>query len=223
MGSLVQLLVIPITIDHLVRGKCVSDFNPLAYLVRACNIIIFETHIKGRYLQHFLWNCSHVRPRSPPWWSVDSGSIRQQAIAWAIVDPDLYHHMASLGHNDLKVVPTIKLPITFMNKSLKMRLGERHGTPLMMLTLFQIMAWCQQTSRPYMGQCWLTCRHVASLGNKMLNICISYHSLLPRTQQTMLLGSSQRHILPGCRYIPIIGILWIDHEDWNRILIHFVL
>ena len=28
--------------------------------------------------------------------------LRQQAIAWANVDPDLCHHMASLGHNELK-------------------------------------------------------------------------------------------------------------------------
>ena len=27
--------------------------------------------------------------------------MRQQAITWTIADPDLNHHMASLGHNDL--------------------------------------------------------------------------------------------------------------------------
>ena len=30
------------------------------------------------------------------------GAIRQQAITWANVDPDLCRHMASLGHNELK-------------------------------------------------------------------------------------------------------------------------
>ena len=29
------------------------------------------------------------------------GAIRQQAITWANVDPDLCHHMVSLGHNEL--------------------------------------------------------------------------------------------------------------------------
>ena len=29
------------------------------------------------------------------------GAVRQQAITWAIVDPDLCRHMASLGHNEL--------------------------------------------------------------------------------------------------------------------------
>ena len=27
--------------------------------------------------------------------------LRQQAITWADVDPDLYHFMASLSHNEL--------------------------------------------------------------------------------------------------------------------------
>ena len=31
------------------------------------------------------------------------GAVMQQAIAWGIVDTDLYHHMASLGHNDLNI------------------------------------------------------------------------------------------------------------------------
>ena len=30
------------------------------------------------------------------------GAIRQQAITWANVDPDLCRHVASLGHNELK-------------------------------------------------------------------------------------------------------------------------
>ena len=32
------------------------------------------------------------------------GALRQQAITWANVDPDLCHHMASLGNNELKQV-----------------------------------------------------------------------------------------------------------------------
>ena len=31
----------------------------------------------------------------------DKCAIRQQATTWANVDPDLCHHMASLGHNEL--------------------------------------------------------------------------------------------------------------------------
>ena len=35
------------------------------------------------------------------WWL---GAIRQQAITWANVDPDLCHHMASLSQNELKAL-----------------------------------------------------------------------------------------------------------------------
>ena len=32
------------------------------------------------------------------------GSVRQQAITWANVDPDLCHHMASLGYYELNML-----------------------------------------------------------------------------------------------------------------------
>ena len=35
------------------------------------------------------------------WWSVNIGSGNGWAITWASVDPDLCHHMVSLGHNEL--------------------------------------------------------------------------------------------------------------------------
>ena len=34
------------------------------------------------------------------WFSLWLGAIRQQAITWANVNPDLCRHMASLGHNE---------------------------------------------------------------------------------------------------------------------------
>ena len=38
---------------------------------------------------------------SQNWFRQWLGAIRQQVITWANVDPDLRHHMASLGHNEL--------------------------------------------------------------------------------------------------------------------------
>ena len=35
------------------------------------------------------------------------GAVRQQAITWANVDPELCHHMTSLGHYELKNIPGI--------------------------------------------------------------------------------------------------------------------
>ena len=31
------------------------------------------------------------------------GVVRQPAITWANVDPDVCHHMVSLGHNELRL------------------------------------------------------------------------------------------------------------------------
>ena len=38
---------------------------------------------------------------SQHWFRKWLGAVRQQATTWANVDPDLCHHMASLGHNGL--------------------------------------------------------------------------------------------------------------------------
>ena len=62
----------------------------------------FLTHIKVRFLEHFLSNLPQVNATRPQWWLVNIGSgkgFRQQAITWTTVDPDLCHHMASLDHN----------------------------------------------------------------------------------------------------------------------------
>ena len=55
-----------------------------------------------------LVNGSQVNATEHLWWYVSQhcfrqwpGAIRQQAITWAKVDPDLCCHMALLGHNDL--------------------------------------------------------------------------------------------------------------------------
>ena len=34
----------------------------------------FQTYIKVRYLEHFMWNCSHVIATRPHWWLVSIGS-----------------------------------------------------------------------------------------------------------------------------------------------------
>ena len=53
---------------------------------------------------HLLWNCPNMNVTGLHWWSVNIGSgngLVQLAITWANVDPDLYCHLASLGHNEL--------------------------------------------------------------------------------------------------------------------------
>ena len=41
---------------------------------------------------------------SQHWFRQWLGAIRQQAITWTNVDPDIFHHMASPGHNELKAM-----------------------------------------------------------------------------------------------------------------------
>ena len=58
-------------------------------------------------------SCSQVNAIEHIWWQVNIGSgnadgldaIRQQAISCANIDPDMYCHMASLGHTELSHQP----------------------------------------------------------------------------------------------------------------------
>ena len=42
-------------------------------------------------------------------WCLMLGAVRQQAITWANVDPDLCCHMASLGHNELDLFEFLQI------------------------------------------------------------------------------------------------------------------
>ena len=65
---------------------------------------IFETQMKVRYLEHFLWNCPHVNATRPHWWVVNIGAgngLVPSGITWANVDSDLCCQMPSQGHKEL--------------------------------------------------------------------------------------------------------------------------
>ena len=70
-------------------------FNSLPPGRRGCNLYMsnFQTHIKDKYLEHFLWNSNHVNATRPQWWLVDNASgngdtdlgqhwLRQWLVAW---------------------------------------------------------------------------------------------------------------------------------------------
>ena len=51
-----------------------------------------------------MWNWCQVKTTDPHQWEVNIGLgnvARQQAITWTNIDSDLWHHMASPGHNEL--------------------------------------------------------------------------------------------------------------------------
>ena len=69
----------------------------------------FQVHFSDWWLGHLSWNFFQVNVFGLHWWWVNIfsgnirlGALRQQAITWANVDPDLCRHMASLVHNELK-------------------------------------------------------------------------------------------------------------------------
>ena len=80
-----------------------AQFNSLACGRCWCNLWLIISHIKGRYVEHFLWNCHHVNATKPRWWLVTIDSGNGLVPPGAIVDPDICHQMASLGQNELKL------------------------------------------------------------------------------------------------------------------------
>ena len=69
-----------------------------------CNLWLIISHIKGRYVEHFLWNCHHVNATRPRWWLVNIDWGNGLVPPGAIVDPDICHQMASLGQNQQRVL-----------------------------------------------------------------------------------------------------------------------
>ena len=77
--------------NSLAPGRCGSNFKNTCYKL-----------ISWAFCQIALrWMSQNTMMISQHWFSSWLGAVRQQAITWANVDPDLWHHMASLGHNEL--------------------------------------------------------------------------------------------------------------------------
>ena len=76
-------------INSLTPGRCIKSLKYSIWYLSAD-------------VTHFLWNCIVVDANNKPIF-VRSwlGAVRQQAITWANIDPDLCHHMASLDHIEL--------------------------------------------------------------------------------------------------------------------------
>ena len=77
---------------------------PLEDVVEVLNQ--FQTGIKDRYLEHFLWNHSQLNATRSHWYLVNIGSGNGLVLSGnkPLPEPmltDLYCHMTSLGHNEL--------------------------------------------------------------------------------------------------------------------------
>ena len=88
---------------HLV---CMYIYTYMWYLLPVCTISNFQTHIKDRYLQHFLWNCPQVNATLYHRWLTNIGSSNgllssgNNPFTWANVGTDLCHHVISLDSNE---------------------------------------------------------------------------------------------------------------------------
>ena len=90
--------------------------------------------------------------KSQNWFSQWLGAIRQQAISWTNVDPDLCCHMALLGNNSFsyyKLQFGAATELTHWGLVMPIR-RQRSGS-----TLAQVMVWCLMAPRHYLNQCWL--------------------------------------------------------------------
>ena len=65
-----------------------------------------QTHIKGKYLEHFMCHCPQVNTTSHQWWLVMICFRQEQVITWMNVDPDIWRQQATihLGRDSHEVV-----------------------------------------------------------------------------------------------------------------------
>ena len=79
-----------VCLNSLAHGWCCSNSIK-------CNI---RAHVTDEFHEH-LWNYSQVNTTEYLWWEVNNGAVKQQAITWSNVDPDLCRRMASQGQKAL--------------------------------------------------------------------------------------------------------------------------
>ena len=82
-------------VNSLGFGRCGNNFNS----------VISEHMLQIKFMTTVvLWGECHRTSLmiSQHWFRYWLGAVRQQANTWLNVDTDLCHHMASLGHNELK-------------------------------------------------------------------------------------------------------------------------
>ena len=81
---------------------------PLGNLNEIFRHVIFKQDFSDWWLRHLLWNCLNMNVTGLHWWSVNFGSGNglvpsgNKPLPEPMFDPDLCHHMAWLGHNELR-------------------------------------------------------------------------------------------------------------------------
>ena len=85
----------------------------------------FKANSRDWWVRYPLWNCSHVNGTGTHWWIVKMGSGNglvpsgNKSLILVNIDPDLCRHMASLGHNEIKLALPSQWPTFMITTSLK--------------------------------------------------------------------------------------------------------
>ena len=85
----------------------------------------FKANSCDWWVRYPLWNCSHVNGTGTHWWIVKIGSGNglvpsgNKSLILVNIDPDLCRHMASLGHNEIKLALPSQWPTFMITTSLK--------------------------------------------------------------------------------------------------------
>ena len=78
--------------------------------------LVISKSISSLHILGIFWNYSQMNATRRHWWFVNMVQVmvccRQQAITWAIVDPDLCCHKVSLSHNGSILVNFLPNPHT---------------------------------------------------------------------------------------------------------------
>ena len=124
------------------------------------------------------WNCSQVNATEHLWWYVSIGSgnglgaIRQQAIAWANVDPDLSCHIVHIGHVTLAAIAWTRILVPYLCRSFQSN-SFQDWTPVDFICKYPIFKWVAQTllhdrAPGQQAQQWLMGDMPSSAANKYL-------------------------------------------------------
>ena len=138
----------------------------------------------------------HQKPlmRSQHWFRKWLGAIRHQAITWTNVEPDLYSHMASIGHNGL----TLKYCHHFVFElNHNITNSSQQATMHHPIHCIQIMEYVDYAYQSH--QSW----KLNYFHEKQIYISISYHSHLKMHDGLLKFTLLQGNMLPQIQNILI--------------------
>ena len=133
---------------------------------------------------------------SQHWFRKWLGAVRQQAITWASVDPDLCHHMGSLGPNELSLDWLCTVQFNFYITSITLWAGEYVCYPDVCRSVLQYF-WTIQGTAVYKGHL-ITKTHTI-----FFTLNDTLHSL-PNSSDTLT---------SFCRPVVLGLALWYHHHN----------